>query len=730
MHAPHSVASKIQIKTLTLLVTLAFPALGTPSLARADDVAAEAVLPAITVSGQGLGAQTEGTGSYATGSTSTATPLGTSLRDTPQSVTVITQQRIEDQNLLTVTDVLNNATGVSVNQYETHRAQFTARGFDINTLMIDGVPTTWEQAWSSGELMTSLSIFDRVEIVRGSTGLTTGAGDPSAAINLVRKRATARELAGSVELGAGRWDEWRAMADLSTPVNQSGTVRARFVGELIDKDAWVDLLGNKSRTLFAAFEADLTPDTLLSGGVTRMDNKARGAMWGGLPVWYSNGSRTNWDRSKTTAADWVRWNSDYTNYFAAIEHRFGNDWHAKASYNHGDRESDSYLLYLLGAPDPVTGLGMFTWPGSYLVNTRQEDIGLQVNGPFEFMGRTHELAFGYVYSHQKFNADSRAAAGGAAPDFNNWNGSYPEPAWGPLAFYESSRTTQQALYGAARLRVADPLQLILGARLTNYRKSGSVVGANPYAMRYDDEFTPYAGLVYDINETYSAYASYTDIFRPQRERDIEGRHLEPVKGKAAEVGVKGEFFNGRLNASAALFRIRQNNLAQGTGVNIPGAALPETAYRAAEGATSEGIEFDLAGELAPGWNASLGVTKFRAKDALGVDVNSHYPRAMLRAFTTYRLPGDWNALTLGAGVNWQGKTHTDAENPLGVIERIEQDSVALVNLMARYAINRQLTAQLNINNVFDEKHFNMFDAFSQLTYAAPRNVMLTMNYRF
>ena len=341
---------------------------------------------------------TEGTGSYTTGKAKTATPLTMSLRDTPQSVSVVTQQRIQDQGLQSIADVVNNTTGVSVRQYETHRGQFISRGFDVNTLMIDGIPTTWDQAWSSGELMTSMALFDRVEVVRGATGLTTGAGDPSAAINMVRKRASSKELTGSVELGLGTWNQRRALADVSTPLNESKTFRGRVVAEQSQGGTWVDDLSNKNQTVLATVEADLSPNTLLSAGVSRQSNAPKGSMWGGLPVWYSNGARTDWDRSKTTAADWTRYDTHYENYYGSLEHTLDNDWKLKASYNAGERDADSYLLYVYGNPDISTGLGMSTWPGSYKVKTRQEDLSLQAHGPVKLLGRTHEVAVGYVLS--------------------------------------------------------------------------------------------------------------------------------------------------------------------------------------------------------------------------------------------------------------------------------------------------------------------------------------------
>ncbi|XLZ71495.1 TonB-dependent siderophore receptor [Massilia sp. SR12] len=712
----------MKMKQIAALVAMAFPL-----AAIAQD---STVLPQIQVTAQKLDET-----SYTVDKGRTATPLSISLRDTPQSVSVITQQRIEDQGLQNVSDVVNNVTGVSVNQYETHRAGFTARGFDIDNLQIDGVPTTWDQAWSSGEVVGSLALYERVEVVRGATGLMTGAGNPSAAINLVRKRATSKDLTGSAEIGIGRWNERRAQVDVSTGLNADGSVRARVVGEVQRSDSWTNLLENKSNTYYATVEADLTPRTVLSGGISRQKNDPKGPMWGGLPAWYTDGSKAGWDVSKTSSADWTRWETEYQSAFANLEHGFDNGWKLRASYSRGDRKADSALLYLSGLPDRVTGLGMAAFAGAYKVNTKQDDFSLHASGPFELAGRKHEAAIGYAHSKQKFLTQSRAADYGnaypAVGDFNNWDGTkYPEPTWGPLAFYEASVTKQDSVYGVARFSLSDPLKAIIGARVTNYDKTGTSAWIPPYRMKYDHELTPYAGVVYDISENFSAYASYTDIFQMQNRRDKAGAMLEPIVGKSAEAGVKGEFFDGRLNASFAVFKIKQDNLAQEVDKvdrDGDGPLAPEVYYRAANGAKTDGFEFELSGELARGWNATAGYSQFSGKEANGSEINTVYPRKLFRVYTTYRL----DALTVGGGVNWEGRTYTlDPAAPDNTNGRIEQDSFALVNLMARYDINKQLSAQLNINNLFDKQHFGMFAAYGAITYGAPRSVSASLKYRF
>ncbi|MCH2241394.1 MAG: TonB-dependent siderophore receptor [Aquabacterium sp.] len=689
-----------------------------------------AALPAIVVKGQASRATTQGTNAYTTGQAGTATPLGLSLRDTPQSASVLTQQRIEDQGMRTVMDAVDQTTGVSVHRFETNRADFTSRGFKVASLMIDGVPTTWDSTWSAGEVFGSLALYDRVEIVRGATGLTSGTGDPSAAINLVRKRATSKTLTGSAELGVGSRNERRALADLSTPLNDSGSVRARVVAEVERKDSFIDLKQDASKTLYATLTADLTPRTQLSVGLSRQSIDGDAPMWGGLPYWYADGSRASWPRSKTTAARWARWDSTYDNAFADLEHRFDNGWKARLSASWGDRDGDTPLLYLYGAPDRSTGLGLNTWPGWYRTQTQQSDASLSASGPFRLGGRTHEAGVGYAVQKNTFHADSRSAALGTAGDFNAWDGSYAEPAWSDWAFYRRDRTEQQAAYGVVRLNLADPLRVILGARITQYEKTGyDASGAALYRLKASDQITPYVGALFDLNDSWSLYASYTDIFQPQQLRDVSGRYLDPVLGKSTEAGIKGELLGGRLHAALSVFRIRQDKLGQATGQLVTGSSL-EKAYVATEGATSQGFELEVSGELQPGWNVGAGYTDYRLEDAQGKAINTFYPRQLLRLFTAYRLPGSWQVLTVGGGVNWQSRTWTAATNPLGVAATIEQKAYALVELMARYQISRQWSAQVNVHNLLDQTYYGLFDAFGQITYGEPRSITASLRYTF
>ncbi len=205
-------------------------------------------------------ATTEGSGSYTTGSMSSATRLPLSIRETPQSVSVITRQRIEDQGMNDLNDVVKYAPGVTLRKFGSDRQQFLARGFAIDNLMYDGLPTivsTFTLDTISG---ADLALYDRVEVVRGATGLMTGAGSPSATLNLIRKRPTTTPQV-SVTTSAGSWDRYRTEVDASNRLNDSGTLRGRVVAAYETGNSFVDERAKERQTFYGVLEADLSEST-------------------------------------------------------------------------------------------------------------------------------------------------------------------------------------------------------------------------------------------------------------------------------------------------------------------------------------------------------------------------------------------------------------------------------------------------------------------------------------
>ncbi|RZI98979.1 MAG: hypothetical protein EOO54_28030, partial [Haliea sp.] len=305
---------------------------GTPTLAQtaspgpATSVPAGAVphaaLPEVTVTAP-LEADTvtEGSGDY----TSPAVRIGgktpQALRQIPQSVSVITQQRLQDQELHTLDRALAQSTGITVNSSLNRSSSLFARGFLVNTVQVDGVtmalPTN-----NYGFDAPDLAIYDHVEVLRGSAGLLNGAGTPGAVIGLQRKRPTAaRQFQATASVGS--WNNGRIVLDGSGPLSADGSLRARAVLVHEDRDFFYDLASHRKTLLYGVLEYDLGARTRLTAGATYQTLDGVPLNGSGLPR-YSDGSDLKLPRKTFLGAAWNREQGSLHEVFAEVEHRFAN----------------------------------------------------------------------------------------------------------------------------------------------------------------------------------------------------------------------------------------------------------------------------------------------------------------------------------------------------------------------------------------------------------------------
>jgi len=664
---------------------------------------------------------------------SAATGLDLTPRETPQSITIITREQIDDQAATTVADVLEYTTGLSVKRVDRGRNLLSARGFDITNFQLDGLPFT---TGNVGLEETSTAIYERIEVIRGATGLLQGAGEPSASINMVRKQADARRFTGEISIEAGSWDRFAAMVDLGAPLTADGAVRARFVAEAHTQDAFIDLESSKGITLYGVIGADLGPGTRLRAGASYQRDERDGVMWAQLPYWYSDGSIAEWPRSRTTGADWNEWDTVEKSAFLSIEQELGAGWLLRGDVSYFRQTEDSKLIWLWGNPDSDTGVGMDVWPYWYLAKPKQWSANLQVKGDYHLFGRRHELVVGAMYNHLKSgwtNRDPDPATVAPVGDFGAWDGSYPEPGWGPRYRMSGFGTTEQtAAYGVTRVHLLDPLKLIVGARLSSWTRDEeeALYTSARYRIEHENVFTHYAGVILDLTGFLSAYASYTSIFNPQTARDRNGRYLDPLEGANYEAGLKVDLLDGRLRASGAVFRIEQDNFpVPDDGHFIPGTT--DVASRPVKGVVAKGYELEMQGQPLPGWDISAGWSHFKARDPFGTDVQAHQPRRVFRLATKYEFGGVLDGFSLGGSLRWESRPPQTAENPAtGETEPVGQKAYALVNLMAAYDLTERLTLQLNVNNVFDKTYYNTNSWFGGYIYGEPRHARLALRYGF
>ncbi|MFD1035246.1 TonB-dependent siderophore receptor [Sphingomonas hankookensis] len=679
------------------------------------------------------GLRTEGSDDYAVKAQSTATRLPLSLRETPQSVSVVTRAQIDDFQLNDINQLLATVPGVNVQAQETDRFYYSARGFDIQTFQIDGVGLPFPFGIQNGSIDTAM--YDRIEVLRGAPGLLSSTGNPSAVINFIRKRPT-RDLAASASAQYGSFDNLRLDGDISVPLTKSGSVRARAVGSYLDTDSHLDRYGLRRWTGYGIVEADLGPDTVVSAGYGHQNHKSRAAMWGALPLYYSDGSRIDYARSTNSSPDWSSFDVTDRQIFGDVTHRFG-DWTAKVSVQRRAIDEDDRLFYVYGeqlpnevngAPDRATGLGIVSYPGAFQSFARNLTIDANISGTVSLFGRSHDVMFGANRSAQRYTQDSAydfSTIGISLPLFSGFDGSFPEPDFPAFTRSLDSHTRRDTIYGLIRLNPVDALKVMVGANATRAFSEGVSYTA---PTNYDRaRFLPFVGATYDLTGNVSAYASFATIFNPQTQTDVNRRLIDPIEGDNLEAGLKGEWLGGRLNASVALFQARQKNTAEAAGFD---ASIGQSLFRGVD-ATSRGIEFEMSGELAPGLQATGGFTAMRIRGENDEPVRTFVPR------NTARLNIVWSPtmlpdLKIGASGQYQSRMYLE---PLGVIAttgkqvRITQDGYATVDLMARYALTPRVSLSANVRNVNDAKALSAIN-FDQGFFIAPRTVLGTVRVSY
>lgn len=663
---------------------------------------------------------------------STSTKLPMTRHETPQSTSSVDRQRIEQETMLSVNDVMSSVTGVNVTFYDTQRPLYFARGFQITDFRVDGLLTY--SGSTNQEYDTAL--YERINVVRGANGVLSGTGVPSAIVDLERKRP-GRKLAASAAITTGSWDFLRGEADLNLPLTKDGRVRSRFVLAAQDRKSFRDRYHEDKLAWLAAVEADLTDTTTLTLGYQNQDNNPKGAIWGTIPRFASDGTLARLPRSTSFSPRWTRWDRESGTAYLQLDQALGETWALKAQFNHTQGDLVSERVYGSGFPSPVNGGGMKLLAAVGQTEDTLDALDVHAGGPFELFGRRHDLVVGA--DAMKLRSVSPTLTSVASwsytiPDLSAWDGDIPGLVYGRTGASRVSLTEQHGVYANARWRLADPLSLITGVRVTswktrtdNHATTGAYTGTTG-AYEVDNEVTPFLGLTYDLTPAVSVYGSYASVFKPQNYKDKDNHLLAPVEGSNVEAGVKASLFGGRMDVSAAVFQTRQDNYAVRDSTQ-PDNSLPDgsSAYIGVNGTKSRGIEFDLSGQVRPGWTVHGGFTHVSVKRHASDLIWANLPQNYLQLSTSYRLPGALNRFTIGGGVNWQSKVlGFNIPHPtLGTVT-VRQGAYALVNLHLNYRISDHLQATLSVRNALDKTYWANLD---YPNYGEPRNVTLALKWR-
>ncbi|WDH19983.1 TonB-dependent siderophore receptor [Pseudomonas chlororaphis] len=687
-----------------------------------------------------LGATTEHSGSYTTGSMGVATRLPLSIRETPQSVSVVTRKRMDDQGMTRLEDALAQVTGVNV-MYETaDQVRFYSRGFAMDNVQENGTSSSFQGSvpgMGSAEASSDspdMALYDRVEVLRGASGLTQGSGEPGGTINLVRKAPT-RDFQASTSLSAGSWDKYRNEIDVSGALNDDGSLRGRVVTVYQDSKSFVDHVASDRQVFFGTLAYDFSPDTTLTTGYTWQKSKIVPNLYG-VPM-STDYSSLALSRSTYLGASWNSMTYEKNNLFAELEHRFDDDWALSGSLNYTNTHGDGQFIGTFGNGIAGVGPAGTARLNNYIHRDNKGDqyaANVNLTGKFLLLERTHEVVVGADY--QKENYDNRVGTLSNTSLVNVYTFDPSSVAEAEVPYRNRYRyyNYQRALYAATRFNLSDELKLILGSRYSSFyfnSRFKSLITGNETRSPYseDGKLTPYGGLVWDFTDDLSWYASYSSIFKPQNVVDETNSPLKPIVGTNYETGIKGSYLDGDLNLSAAVFRIIQENRAIDNG----NPNCVDNCNEAAGKVRSQGWEMEASGALSDRWQLFAGYTFTRSEylddvsDTIkaGAPYSQWFPKHLLRMYTNYRLDTPGERLSIGGGMTTQSSTDTTRD--------MYQGGYTLFYANVTYRVDRHTTLSLVGGNLTDKTYYipvSNRHRGGYNFYGDPRNATLTIKWTY
>ena len=669
---------------------------------------------------------------YTIPSSISATGLDLSLRETPQSISVTTQKRMEEQQLNSVSEAIAHTPGIYFQKYGNSADgyhYYVSRGYAIDNLNIDGLDASGDGSGYGLSLHnTDSAIYESLSVVRGSTGLRNGLGDPGGNIQMQRKRPSA-ETQISIEAGAGSWGHYRTVLDANGALNEGGSLRGRTVAVYDRGGLWQHRARQDGKTLYGILEYDITPQTMATVGLQMSDIHSKHSATGSFATYYGdedNGYHlTTFKPRDNNAAAWSYGKRRKNEIFTRLEHNFNDDWKLSAAYSY--RFGKSNNLYGMGGTYNIKADG-----SAQLVTIKEQfhpkehSFDLHLDGKYPLFNREHEFQIGVNHNDYRDGTNAKYDTRADDPIDNLYSyirdGKIERPENGHLGYGTNKKQTS-SLYGATRIHINDDWAVLAGARLTNWKRTGYDF-RNDYIPRVRKEngvFTPYLGLTYNFTDNLTAYTSYSAIYKPQDNKDKNDNQLDPEKGATYELGVKGAWFEDRLNASAAVFEVRKDNLAVKDGEHPDGSEY----YRAENRTKGRGWELTLSGEPLPDWRLDASYTRTKIEDREGGRLKTDVPLHLIKLYTNYDINDQWS---IGGGVNWHSKIYaaSEIEDPIGK-KANAQKAYATVDLSAQYRPSKNLRFALNANNIFDQTYKTIPDG---LSFGAPRSIMATVRYDF
>ncbi|MBE9054322.1 TonB-dependent siderophore receptor [Nostocales cyanobacterium LEGE 11386] len=656
---------------------------------------------------------------YRVPNASVGTRTDTPLRDIPQSIQVVPQQVLRDQNVTRLEEALRNVPGVTANLPPSYFASvFTIRGF-----------TSGGPSWLRNGLTDRLGVFtnnfsdvERIEVLRGPASVLYGGAPPGGTINVVTKQPL-QDPFYAIDATVGSYDFYRGAIDLSGPVNDSRTVLYRLNASYLDRNSFVDFYENRQFSISPVVSVAIGERTRLTLEGDYTDTSFVPDF--GLPAVGTVLPNPNGriPRNRFTSDPDARNNRVIGRVGYRLEHQFSDNWSLQNAFRatfspSGSSSSDRYFVRTGFRENRILELRNFVF-SNY---EESYDLTADLIGEFSTGSIEHQLVFGVALSRYDLNIQNRI---GTAAPLDLFNPVYGQ-AIGPLTPNAdlSNLTDSLGIYVQDLVTLTENLKLMLGGRFDLFEQRNANFLAGTRTNQSGDAFSPRVGVVYQPIEPISLYASYSRSFTPTTGTTFEGREFQPERGTQYEVGVKADL-NDRLSATLALYDLtRSNVLTTDTRPGVPPGFSIQTGEQ-----RSRGVELNIAGEILPGWNIIAGYAYTDAQITqdnrfpVGNRLNN-VPENAFNLWTTYEIQqGALQGLGFGLGLFYVGERQGDLGNNFQLPSYLRTDA-------AIFYKRDRFRAALNVRNLFDINYFEAAENILRVYYGEPFTVQGTISWQF
>lgn len=645
---------------------------------------------------------------YTIESATVGTKIPSAVHHIPQSVSIVTQQMMRDRNVQSFDQLASKIPGLRVLENDDGRSSVFARGYEYDEYHVDGLPAPMQ---SINGTLPMLAAFDRVEVMRGPSGLFNSGGEMGGVVNFVRKRPL-DILTGNVALTAGNLHQYGATADINQAWKNIG---ARLIASTNSKTPKVSQGRNHAQMLYGALDIDLAEKTTL--GLAYLYQQRHLKPDNGLPV-NANRQLLTLPNHDFYGANWNHFDMRSHDFFIDLKHGFHNGAYGTMALRYSDRDSNMNYAFAQSALNPS---GRFTGAGlGGNVQQKAWSFDMAYSQPFRLWGNVSEYVVGVDARH--FSTDTTRGRSKFV-GMSVWNLNHLPyrdilaNSQGKGLSHSQDTLTGMGIYGKLTLRPIKKLALIVGARAGNWKiNHQNKVNGQSQTRTEHGQITAYGGWVYDIDPHHHFYGSYSSLYTPQTEIDRFDRLLKARQGQQYEIGIKGNYADDLLQMRLSLFQITDKNTA---------IAVPTRRYSEASGRRKvKGIEAEINGEITPKWKISAGYAYMQSHVQQSQDKQEGMfllmPKHLFNLWSTYQIHPKWN---IGAGVSAMSSFESS--------QKIKTSGYAVVDAMASYQINAKTQLQFNINNIFNRNYYKRVGSIG--TFNMPgegRNMSVQLRYDF